>query len=76
MENVFLPQLDSLTWDGQDALEVAWSHDFGPEADAFLSTYIDAEVKSLKDVVQFNKAHSDLELPPRTFLSRIFCLIC
>jgi amidase len=59
-----LPQVDELAWEGEDGLELIWDKDLKHGIDAFLAQYENAQVRTVKELVQFNKDHADVELPP------------
>ncbi|TVY78524.1 putative amidase [Lachnellula suecica] len=64
IEDVVLPQVADLLWEGEDALEFIWGKDLKSNLESFLAEYEDAEVRTVEELVQFNKDHADVELPP------------
>ncbi|KAG6357654.1 hypothetical protein INS49_013533 [Diaporthe citri] len=65
VRSVPFPSMDQLVLDGDDALEQLWNYDFSDEWEIFLRGYQNSEIKSLRDIVEFNKKNADKELPPR-----------
>ncbi|KAG8163939.1 hypothetical protein KVR01_005857 [Diaporthe batatas] len=65
VRSVPFPSMDQLVLDGDDALEQLWNHDFSNEWDVFLEGYDDSKIKSLRDMVEFNRQNAEKELPPR-----------
>ncbi|KAN0114723.1 Amidase signature domain containing protein [Hyaloscypha variabilis] len=63
-ENVVLPQVSDLTWDGEDALETVWDKDLAKQIDLFLAEYKEAQVRTVEELIQYNKDHKELALPP------------
>lgn len=63
-KNVVLPQVDEITWAGEDALETVWNSYLGGEMNSFLSEYTESSVRTVEQLVQWNSDHKDLELPP------------
>lgn len=63
-ENVALLQVDDLTWEGEDALETVWNKDLARGIDAFLAEYKESSVRTTKELIQWNKDHKELALPP------------
>ena len=64
VEDVVLPQVSDLVWEGEDALEQIWGKDAKSGLESFLAEYEDAQVRTVEELVQFNKDHADVELPP------------
>jgi hypothetical protein len=62
-KDVYLPPLSTLNFDGQDGLAMIMETDFPDAMEKFLSGYVDSSIKSVQDIVDFNDAHADLELP-------------
>jgi amidase len=65
-EDVVLPQVDDITWDGGDALETVWNQDLAKGIDSFLTEYEESEVRTTEELIQWNKDHKELALPPGT----------
>ncbi|KAL5085707.1 hypothetical protein Trisim1_010053 [Trichoderma cf. simile WF8] len=63
-ENVVLPQVDEIAWEGEDALEMVWNSYLGDEINSFLSEYTESSVRTVEQLIQWNSDHKDLELPP------------
>lgn len=63
VKNVVLPQCSDLTWKGEDALEMLWNHGYKKEMGSFLSRYLEAPIRTMEDLIQFNLEHKDVELP-------------
>ncbi|KAH6848069.1 amidase signature domain-containing protein [Chaetomium sp. MPI-CAGE-AT-0009] len=59
-----LTSMDELVLDGEDALEQLWNHDFEPAWDRFLARYKETPVRTLAELVKFNREHADIALPP------------
>ncbi|MCJ1359552.1 MAG: hypothetical protein MMC33_009554 [Icmadophila ericetorum] len=66
-KNVPFPSMDQLVLDGEDALEQLWNHDFGKAWATFLQEFEfepgAKPIRTVADIVEFNKQHSDKELP-------------
>ncbi|KAL6693351.1 amidase signature domain-containing protein [Trichoderma pleuroticola] len=63
-ENVVLPQVDEMAWEGEDALETVWNSYLGGEINSFLNEYTESSVRTVEQLIQWNSDHKDLELPP------------
>ncbi|UKZ74712.1 hypothetical protein TrVFT333_002382 [Trichoderma virens FT-333] len=63
-ENVVLPQVDEIAWEGEDALETVWNSYLGGEINSFLNEYTTSSVRTVEQLIQWNSDHKDLELPP------------
>lgn len=63
-EGVVLPQVDEITYDGEDALEKVWDFDLAGAIDSFLGEYTESQVRTTKQLIRWNTEHKDLELPP------------
>ncbi|KAI1378149.1 amidase signature domain-containing protein [Hypoxylon crocopeplum] len=63
VRNAVLLQYSELEFNGKEAIEQVWDHDFASGLEEFLKGYHDAPIKNLKDLVRFNEEHADLELP-------------
>ncbi|QYT03683.1 Amidase domain-containing protein [Trichoderma simmonsii] len=63
-ENVVLPQVDEIAWEGEDALETVWNSYLGSEINSFLNEYTESSVRTVEQLIQWNSDHKDLELPP------------
>ena len=63
MRNVELPKWSDLEFEGRDGLDAIWDHDFCSNMEEFLRGYIDPPIKSVADIVKYNSAHQELELP-------------
>ncbi|KAL6824616.1 amidase signature enzyme [Trichoderma sp. SZMC 28015] len=63
-ENVVLPQVDEIVWEGEDALETVWNSYLGGEINSFLKEYTESSVRTVEQLIQWNSDHKDLELPP------------
>ena len=64
--NVQLPKWSDLKFDGKDGLDAIWDHDFCGNMEAFLNGYVDPPVRSIADIVRYNTANHELELPAGT----------
>jgi len=61
---VLLTSMDQLVLeDGEDALEQLWNHDFEPGWNKYLAGYQHPPVRTLAELVKFNKDHADMALP-------------
>ena len=69
VKDVVLPQCSELTWEGEDALEVVWNHDYKNAMEKFLAQYAESPIRTVEEVIQFNKDHKEQELPPGTPLN-------
>ena len=58
-----LPKWSELDIEGKEGIEAIWDHDFCHNIEDFLKGYIEPPVSSVADIVQYNSAHKDLELP-------------
>ncbi|KAK3367391.1 amidase signature domain-containing protein [Lasiosphaeria ovina] len=58
-----LTSMDELVLDGEDALDQLWNHDFEKAWNVYLTGYKDTDIKSLVDIVEFNKKNPDIALP-------------
>ncbi|EFX06390.1 amidase family protein [Grosmannia clavigera kw1407] len=63
-EGVVLLQADEISHNGKDALELVWNFDLAGGIDSFLGEYTESEVRTAEQLIQWNKEHMDLELPP------------
>ncbi|KAL8418926.1 hypothetical protein RB594_002220 [Gaeumannomyces avenae] len=63
--NVPLTSMDELEVDGEDAMEMIWGHDFVKEWSGYLKGYQDCDIKSVEDIIKFNKKNAQQALPPR-----------
>ncbi|KAK4061444.1 hypothetical protein Trihar35433_9771 [Trichoderma harzianum] len=63
-ENVLLPQVDEIVWEGDDALETVWNSYLGDEINSFLNEYTESLVRTAEELIQWNLDQKDLELPP------------
>ena len=59
-----LPQVDEISWEGEDALETVWNSYLGGEINSFLGEYTESPVRTVEQLIQWNSDHKDLELPP------------
>ncbi|KAL5119079.1 hypothetical protein ACEQ8H_003003 [Pleosporales sp. CAS-2024a] len=61
---VELPKLDSLMRTGnQSAYSVILSHDYEDNVNDYLGALESSEVRNLKELIDWNKAHADIEMP-------------
>ncbi|KAF2110417.1 amidase signature domain-containing protein [Lophiotrema nucula] len=61
---VELPTFDKwMIADNQTAMSVIMFHDYKRNVDQYLSNLETSEVRSLKELIEWNKAHADIELP-------------
>lgn len=59
-----MPQYRMLKINGKPGgIEQVWDHDFAPALEELLKGYEDAPVKNVADLVQWNLANADRELP-------------
>lgn len=63
VEDVVLPQVNELVWEGKDALSLVWGKDLKSSIGGFLAGYEEAEVRTVEELVKFNKDHADQALP-------------
>ncbi|KAL2064595.1 hypothetical protein VTL71DRAFT_3732 [Oculimacula yallundae] len=63
-EGVVLPQVDDISWEGQDALETIWDGDLAHGITSFLEEYESANVRSTEELIKWNEDHRDVALPP------------
>lgn len=73
VENIVLPQVAELVWEGKDALERIWGKDLKSHLESFLAECEDAQVRTIEELVQVNKDHADVELPPGKWVTRSAC---
>ncbi|KAK0123882.1 hypothetical protein ONS95_008874 [Cadophora gregata] len=62
-EDVPFPSMDDLNYNGEDALEQLWNHDFAAEWAAYLEFFDKPQIRSIADMVEFNNQNADKELP-------------
>lgn len=60
---VKLPGLESLLMDGKPAMSVILLHDYKKNVDSYLGDLEYSEVRNLKELIEWNKEHADIELP-------------
>lgn len=60
-----LTSMDELVLDGNDALEQIWNHDFSAAWEEYLRGFEGIGIKSIHDIIGFNKRNAEKELPPR-----------
>jgi len=60
---VSLPPVSELMLDGQPATIMAARHVFKQNVDRFLGLYESSDVRSVEDIIQYNKDHAEMELP-------------
>lgn len=64
IEAAFVPQYRTPKITGKlGGIEQVWDHDFAPALEEFLKGFEDAPVKNVADLVQWNLANADRELP-------------
>ncbi|OBT62904.1 hypothetical protein VE03_07904 [Pseudogymnoascus sp. 23342-1-I1] len=63
VRDVHLAPYSSFTRDGKDGLEAIWQRDYAPSLEGFLRYFVEPPIKCMKDLVQFNIDHKDVELP-------------
>ena len=63
VRNVQLPRWSEIEFEGKEGLDTIWDHDFCKNMEEFLKGYIEPPVSSVADLVQYNSAHQDVELP-------------
>ncbi|KAI1192490.1 putative glutamyl-tRNA amidotransferase subunit A [Nemania serpens] len=67
VENVPLTTVDAFEQNGENAELTILKADMKPLLNKFLQGYlVESKVRSLEDIIAFNKLHADEELPPRT----------
>ncbi|KAK1832513.1 amidase signature domain-containing protein [Podospora conica] len=64
-ENVPLTSMDELVLDGKDALDQLWNHDYEREMNKFLALYKETPVRTLAELVKYNREHASEALPPQ-----------
>ncbi|KAE8443929.1 hypothetical protein EG329_001239 [Mollisiaceae sp. DMI_Dod_QoI] len=63
-ENVSYVTLDDLEYKGRDILSIFMMNDFKNDLENYLRGLATSKVKTLEDIIQFNKDNKDEELPP------------
>lgn len=63
-EHVPFTSMDELQFEGGDALEQLWNHDFEKAWEDYLKFFRNPPVKNIADIVAFNKKNAERELPP------------
>lgn len=63
VRDVKLIPYSALEINGRDALEEVWDHDFQQNIARFLEGYVDPPIKSVNDLVEYNRKHHEKELP-------------
>ncbi|KAH8601749.1 amidase signature domain-containing protein [Bisporella sp. PMI_857] len=63
-ENVPLTSMNELQLDNEDALDQLWNHDFAKAWEGFLNFFQESKVKTITDIVEFNKQNAEKALPP------------
>ncbi|KAI8404772.1 hypothetical protein FOFC_14244 [Fusarium oxysporum] len=58
------PPSECFMLDGQDSEDVIMMADFKHDLNKYLESAENSKIHSLKDLIEFNKAHRDLEMPP------------
>lgn len=58
------PPSESFMLDGKDSEGVIMMADFKHDLNKFLESAQNTKIHSLADLIEFNKAHPDLEMPP------------
>ncbi|KAF7893075.1 uncharacterized protein EAF02_000613 [Botrytis sinoallii] len=62
-ENVPMTSVDELQLDGDDALDQLWNHDFAKAWEKFLKNFPSSSMKSIADIMKFNKLNAKFALP-------------
>ncbi|KAF5878209.1 putative amidase family protein [Botrytis fragariae] len=62
-ENIPLTSVDELQIDGDDALDQLWNHDYAEAWEKFLKNFPRSSMKSIADIVKFNKLNAKVALP-------------
>ncbi|KAI1318485.1 amidase signature enzyme [Xylariaceae sp. FL0255] len=64
-EAVPLTSVNELVLDGKNALDMIWNHDFNVAWSGFLQRFEGISIKSVKDIVEFNRQNAERALPPQ-----------
>ncbi|KAF7928413.1 uncharacterized protein EAE98_005469 [Botrytis deweyae] len=62
-KNVPMTSVDELQLDGDDALDQLWNHDFAKAWEKFLKNFPSSLMKSIADILKFNKLNAKVALP-------------
>ncbi|KAF7938251.1 hypothetical protein BELL_0526g00060 [Botrytis elliptica] len=62
-KNVPMTSVDELQLDGDDALDQLWNHDFAKAWEKFLKNFPSSSMKSIADILKFNKLNAKVALP-------------
>ncbi|KAF7894383.1 uncharacterized protein EAF01_009834 [Botrytis porri] len=62
-ESVPLNSVDELQFDGDDALDQLWNHDYAKAWEKFLENFPSSSMNSIAEIVKFNKLNAKVALP-------------
>ncbi|KAI1122078.1 putative glutamyl-tRNA amidotransferase subunit A [Nemania abortiva] len=66
VENVALPTADSFYYGDENSLLTVLEADMKPQLNEYLKDFLEeSKVRSLEEIIEFNKSHAEEELPPK-----------